>query len=225
MIRLRYKIFSLVAALSASTGTYAHAQSDAVNEAINARLMVGTFARLCAAADANPQDLRLRADERGWRIASPDNLGELAPVAENAWRASFGGGDGQSVPFTIYIEDGSDPIHLATCGLRYQGISFLNMVAALEASALFKKEWENEEGAIFCVSKYPMANRSHRIEVRLQDRVLQDGLVYILRNEDPDAGSCPHMMGGTDHSTLILGNWLREDEQDRVNDIKDEIEE
>ncbi|GGD08838.1 hypothetical protein [Aquisalinus flavus] len=169
----------------------AHAQSDAVNEAINARLMVGTFARLCAAADASPQDLRLRADERGWRIASPDNLGDLAPAGDNAWRASFGGGDGQSVPFTIFIKDGEDPMHLATCGLRYQGISYANMVAALEASALFKKDSDGEGQATFCVSKYPMAGRGHEIDVLLQDDVLQDGLVYINRAEGDDASGCP----------------------------------
>ncbi|NHK29252.1 hypothetical protein FF098_015140 [Parvularcula flava] len=169
----------------------AHAQSDAVNEAINARLMVGTFARLCAAADANPQDLRLRADERGWRVASPDNLGELAPPGDNAWRASFGGGDGQSVFFSIFIKDGADPAHLATCGLRYQAISYVNMVAALEASALFKKQSEGEEKSTFCVSKYPMAGRAHEIEVLLQDDVLQDGLVYINRAEGDDANGCP----------------------------------
>lgn len=184
-------LFSGFAAVQAG----AHAQSPEVTEAVNARLLVGTFGRICAAPDATPEAIEARATDRGWEQVATGALGDpgIAAMADTAWRDSFGGGDGRNVSFMLFMQAGGDDKQVLThCGVRYQDISLDGIVAALEASALFEKPEFGGEDDAYCVATYPVAGTAHEIRVTAIAEGIKDGHLTITRSADPNARKrCP----------------------------------
>lgn len=168
-IRLRH-IPALICAFVLSLPIAAQAQSDRVQDAIDARIVVGAFARMCAKPDASITEIEDRAARGTWGVVSPKTITrvmERVPsVPEKAWSANLNGGDILYAPFFGYssVEEGTDTPGL--CGVQYRDLSFAAMAGALEASALFEPEravdGENE-AAIWCVGTYPVAGTGHEV--------------------------------------------------------------
>lgn len=171
----------------------AQAQTTSADGIINARLLVGIFGRVCAQPDSSYADILERSED--WTYASAANLGDptITGLADEAWKTSFIGARDRTMNYSVFTRD-TDGL-LETCGVRFIDISYDEMVAALEASALFQKPKygprKDEEG-LYCVATYPMAGRPHEIMLSSIGEGIRDGHLVIMRASSEMAeGHCP----------------------------------